>query len=1113
MSVRQPFSRASLVTAITAWPRLTLITTLLVAVVGGPPVMDSHPALAASPAQTGAAASGGLPLSFIPNRGQTDPQVVFQASSAGGALFFTADEIVIATTRSSPNTPPLAARELEPTAAPQKDVAISVTRLQFVGANRRAAIVGVDPLPGIANFFLGNDPAKWQTNLPTFAGIVYRDLYPGIDLRYDGNSGGQIKGTYLVAPGADPSAIRWRYAGAPELAVDAATGDLHISAAAVTLTELAPISWQEIRGQRVPVATRYVLNTDGTISFALPQGYDRTQPLTLDPTLIYSTYLGGFAEDNADAVGIDASGNMYMSGLTFSTTFPTQNPIQGSNAGGADVYVTKLNAAGSALIYSTYLGGTGLTDYGLGMAVDDAGNAYVTGITDSGDFPTAGTPYQNTLGGGNDVFLAKLNPTGTALLYSTYLGGAGFDFGFDIAAAPTGGVAYVAGRADSGFPIAGTPYQSTFGGGASDAFVARFSTTLTGTASLPYSTFVGGTGEDRATGLAIDAATSAAYLTGRTASTDFPLAGTPFQNQNGGGAFDAFVLRLNTAVTGTAALAYSTFLGGSGDDRGLSIARDSAGQVYVSGRTLSTNFPTSTGAFDTTCGSDGNCDFDGTQNFFDAFVARFDPAASGAASRLYSTYLGGNRRDQGLGIAVHPTSGEAYLTGYTNSTNFPTQNAFQYTCGWGCGQVFSDPLTEGFTDAFITRINPAGTGLVYSSYLGGSSADFGFGILLDSAANVLYIAGESYSTDYPLLNPYQSFNSGGYDVTLSRFDNAATTSANLSVTKSDAPDPVFAGSTLTYTLAVNNAGPNTATGVRLVDALPENGAVFFNTATSSQGSCFWANAIACNLGDMASGATSQVTITVNVNPLATGTALTNTASVASNVADPNGANNSATAITTLNRSADLIVTKSDSPDPVATGQALTYTIDLTNTGPSGALGVVVTDTLPAGATFSSVENFFGTCTGASVVVCTFGDLYPGSSAFVTLVVTPTVGGTLANTVTARSDTFDPNLTNNTDTENTSVTGGPTPTRTSTTTPTATRTPTPTLASTNTPTATPTNTPTGTATSTPTITPTPSPTNTATGTPPTATPTQTRTPTATMTLPIPVLYLPLIMKAP
>jgi uncharacterized repeat protein (TIGR01451 family) len=1098
---------------IMSWLRLGMAALVVTNIVTGPPLATPVAALSGSEARTDSQLpeASALPLAFIPNRGQTDSQVQFQANSPGGTLFFTRDEIVIATTPTKDNVPPLVLRETDAPATVQRDSAISVTRLQFVGANPSTLVAGLEPLPGVANFILGNNPAKWQTNLPTYAGIVYRNLYPGIDLRYDG-SGGQIKGTYLVAPGADPGAIRWRYEGASNLKLDATTGDLLITVPSAhpghpaRLTELAPISWQAIRGQRVPVATRYVLNSDGSVSFALPQGYNRTQPLTLDPTLIYSTYLGGWAEDNADAVGIDASGNMYVTGLTFSITFPTQDPLQGSNAGGADVFVTKLDASGSALIYSTYLGGTGLTDYGLGMAVDSAGNAYVTGLTDSSDFPTAGTPYQNTFGGGYDMFLAKLNPTGTALLYSTFLGGAGFDFGLDIAVAPAGGVAYVAGRADSGFPVAGTPYQPVFGGGASDAFVARLSTTLTGTASLPYSTFVGGTGEDRAVGLAIDPATSAAYLTGRTASTDFPLAGSPFQNQNGG-AFDAFVSQLNTAITGTAALVYSTYLGGGGDDRGLSIARDNAGHVYASGQTLSTNFPTSAGAFDATCGTDGNCDFDGTQSFLDAFVARIDPAAAGPASRLYSTYLGGNRRDVGLDIAVHPTSGEAYLTGYTNSTNFPTQDAFQYTCGWGCGQVFSDPLTEGFTDAFLTRLNPTGTGLGFSSYLGGSSADYGFGILLDAATNVLYIAGESYSTDYPLLNPYQSFNAGNYDVTLTRFDNAATTSANLSVTKSDAPDPVLAGNMLTYTLSINNAGPNTATGVRLTDSLPGNNTVFFDNATASQGSCFWANAVACNLGDLASGATSQVTITVNVGATVTATVLTNTASVASNVVDPNGANNTATVTTTVNRSADLVVTKSDSPDPVAAGQALTYTIEVTNTGPSDAPGVILTDTLPAGATFSFVENFFGTCTGTSVVVCSVGDLYPGNSAFVTLVVTPTVGGTLANAVTAHSSSFDPNLANNADTENTTVTGGPTSTQT----PTATATSTPTATRTNTPTSTVTSTP-PTATSTATATATATRTSTAT-----VTATPTHTPTATATLPVngagERLYLPLILKSP
>lgn len=1067
MSLRHPLTHLLFI----AGPRLVLATVLLAAATGKPLSIDSGTALAAPSSQ---ASAGGLPLAFIPNRGQTEAAVRFQANSADGAMFFTAEGIIIATARSAEGAPPHAAHEPDPAnIALRRSATFSVTRLHFVGANRSATITGVDPLPGVANFFLGNDPAGWRTNLPTFAGIVYDDLYPGIDLHYNGHRG-QLKGTYYIAPGADPSMIRWRYEGASEMTLDAATGDLHIRTTSMPLTELAPVSWQDIGGRRVPVATRYVLHADGSIGFALPQGYDRTQPLVLDPTLIYSTYLGGLGEDNADAVAVDPAGNMYVAGLTYSSNFPIQNPIQGSLAGNADVFVTKLNAAGSALIYSTYLGGSGATDFGLGLAVDNAGNAYVTGVTDSPDFPTAGPPYQSSFGGGFDAFLAALNPSGTTLLYSTFLGGAGLDLGFDMAVAPTGGVAYVAGRAEAGFPTTGASYQPVFGGGASDAFVVRISTTLTGTASLPYATFIGGAGDDRASGLALNAASSTVYLTGRTASTNFPLTGTPFQNTNGGGAFDAFVLQLNTSVAGNAALVYSTYLGGSGDDRGLAIARDSAGHVYVTGRTLSTNFPTSSGAFDTTCGSDGNCDFDGTQDFLDAFVARLNPAAAGPASLIYSTYLGGNRREQGLGITVHPTNGEAYLTGYTNSTNFPVQNAFQPNCGWGCGLVFSDPILEGFTDAFLTRLNSTGTALVFSSFLGGSNADFGFRILLDPASNMLYLAGESFSNDYPLLNPYQNFRSGNYDVILTRFDNAATASADLSVTIGDAPDPVIAGNMLTYTLTINNAGPSTAAGVRLSNALPGNNTVYYNSAIASQGNCFPANGVTCNLGDLASGATSQVTITVAVNPLAMATMLTNIASVASNVPDPNGANNSATAVTTVNRSADLIITKSDSPDPVAAGAALTYTITVTNAGPSAVLGAIFSDTLPAGVTLRSVENFFGACSGTSVVVCGLGTLGSGSSAFVTIVVTPTVGGTLTNMVTVRSDDFDPNLTNNTATENTTVTGGPTPT----------------------PTATP--------------TPTFTPTSTRTAT---ATPTRTNTPTATSPALGWKVYLPLIMKSP
>ncbi len=993
------------------------------------------PARRVAPQAAVAAEAGTIPLAFTPNAGQADPRVRFEARGASGTLFFTDSAIVVARPQPAQAVGrPAALGDEIGLGAPAPS--LDVTRLAFVGANPAARLEAIAQLPGRVSYFLGSDPAGWQTDLPTYGALVYRDLYPGIDLHYQG-SAGQIKGTYLVAAGADPTQIRWRYDGAAAPQIDPTSGDLLVASgldratafgsAGNRLIERAPIAWQDVAGQRVAVTTRFVVQPDGTVGFALPDGYDASQPLTLDPTLIYATYLGGSGEDNADGVAVDGSGNMYVSGLTASFDFPTTGGVvQGAAPGAYDVYVTKYNAAGSSVLYSTYLGGTGALDYGLGLAVDTTGNAYVTGVTDSTDFPTLGAA-QASSGGAYDAFLAKLNPTGTALLYSSYFGGTGLELGFDVAVEPTGGVAYITGRAEVGFPTAGTPYAPSFVGGLSDGFLARVATTLTGAASLPYATYLGGTGEDRGNALALGSTAGVVYVTGRTASADFPISVGAFQNTFGGGSFDSYALAMTTTVTGTAALSYSTFLGGSADDRGLAIARDASNNVYVTGRTLSTDFPTSVGAPDTTCGTDGNCNNDGSQSYTDAFVVRLNPAFNGSASRIYGTYLGGERRDEGEDIVVDPATSEAYLTGYTNSTLFPTVNALQHSCGWGCGRSYSDPATEGFTDAFVTRLNATGTQLAMSTYLGGNSADFGFGILLDASATTIYLAGETYATDFPLVSPVQSVNNGNYEVFLLKLDNASLASADLSVTQIGSPDPVIAGNTVTYVVTVTNLGSATASSARLFHEIPEGINVFESSATASQGGCtmLYSSGFSCALGDLAAGGSDTVTVTVLIGATTSSPVITSTVGVASNVGDSTGANNRSVVTTTIAQSADLSVTVSDAPDPVGVGEALTYTIDIANVGPSLAAATLLTDTLPADLTFGSATTTQGSCTGTTTVVCDIGDLPSSGTVQVTIAVTTTVSGGPINTVTVGSATSDPTPGNNTGSASTTVGSGPT----------------------------------------------------------------------------------------
>jgi len=683
----------------------------------------------AAPVSSTADRYGQLPLSFVPNMGQSDAVVRYQAHAMGGMLFFEDDALVL----SLPTTDP---RQTE-------DQTRSVVHLRFDGVDVAHRVVNAERLPGIVNYFIGNEPSRWLTNLPTYAAIVYEQLYPGIDLRYDGAQS-TLKGTYTLAPHANPSRIRWHYEGATSVRVDKQTGDLLLALDDVaTLIEKAPSAWQTSAGVRVNVTVRYAVMKDDSIGFALGK-YDTNEPLTIDPQLIYSTYLGGSAFDGAKSVAVDVAGNAYITGVTQSTNFPTQNAYSNALKGGTDAFVVKINATGTALVYATYLGGNNGEDQSGplragGIAVDSSGNAYVTGCTNSADFPTV-NPFQGTHGATTncDVFVSKLNPAGNALTYSTFLGGPGVDTGNAIAVDDQGS-AYIAGEAGKDFPGSSSSFTSS-----GHVFVTKINPAG---AAIAFSWFFGGNSYEYATDVAVDSAHNI-YVVGNTFSTDFPVLNAAQSTKGGGFNHDAFVTKIKADGSG---LVYSTYLGGSNTDEASGIALDDLGNAYITGVTQSTDFPLQN-AYQPVYGGERG----------DSFVTKL----SAAGAFVYSTYLGGNNDENYFsghgpygGIAVDSTY-NAFVTGYTCSANFPTLGSFRN------GEV-------GTCFAFVTRFNAAGNALVFSTLIGtrsgGSNDTLGTDIALDAQRNV-YVVGETNATDFLTMNPLQPSYGGMTDAFVTKLD-------------------------------------------------------------------------------------------------------------------------------------------------------------------------------------------------------------------------------------------------------------------------------------------------------------------------------------------------------
>jgi len=600
---------------------------------------------------------------------------------------------------------------------PSRGVMVSIT---FPGSNEVTPL-GVQEMPHRSNYFIGNDPSKWRTSVRSYREIVYRDLYDGIDLSYR-TQDGQLKYEFIVSPEADPALITMSYEGVEGLHVDR-SGELVVSTALGELRDGMPIAFQDGRQVECAFVQR------GMLSFGFGcDGRNPSRPLVIDP-LVYATFLGGGGgrENYAFGIAADSSGNAYVTGDTSSIDFPaTPGSFDTTFDGVLDAFVVKLNAAGSALVYATALGGID-GDYGYGIAIDSSGNAYVTGWTSSADFPVTPGSFDTTFDGLlGDAFVAELNAAGNALIYATFLGGGDHEEAFSIAI-DSSGSAYVSGNTRSAdFPTTPGSFDTSFNG-VSDAFAVKLDASGT---SLVYASFLGGGISDWGYGIDVDSLGNA-YVFGDTESADFPATPGSFETTlNGVG--DAFVAKLD--ATGST-LVYATFLGGGGGDWGNAIAVDSSGSVFVTGYTDSTDFPATPGSFDTTYGGGTN----------DAFVAGLNAAGD---ALIYATYLGGVDHDWGMGIAVD-SSGSACVTGYTSSADFPsTPNSF-------------DTTLDGIHDAFVVKLDATGSALDYASFLGGGDSEAGISIFVDSADSV-YVTGYTISADFPAtLGSFDTIYNGG----------------------------------------------------------------------------------------------------------------------------------------------------------------------------------------------------------------------------------------------------------------------------------------------------------------------------------------------------------------
>ncbi|MFZ0816457.1 MAG: choice-of-anchor D domain-containing protein [Candidatus Sulfotelmatobacter sp.] len=727
---------------------------------------------------------GKLPLTFEANQGQTGAKVKFVSRGQGYTAFLTSGGIALSL---RPN-PPVPVQQANYIAASTQASLNTTLQFKLMGAAQNPSVVGENQQSGVVNYFIGKDPTKWLTKVPTYARVRYKNVYPGIDLVYYGNHQ-QLEYDFAVSPGTDPSQIQFEITGANQIDLDE-QGNLVLQTVSGELRFQSPVIYQESSGTRVPVSGAYVVNDPTHISFHVAQ-YDVNKPLVIDPVLLYGTYLGGTGSDQPSGIVVDSTGSVYIAGYTDSADFSLTtfgSPAASSN----HVFVTKLDPTGSSLVYADYLGGNS-DDYAIGLALDSSNNVYVTGSTTSTNFPTV-NPYQSAALGPYTGFVSKISADGSTLVYSTYLGGSGFDEPASVAV-DTLGEAYVAGTTTSqDFPVANAyqPAALPNQGGAygNYGFLTKF--TANGS-SLNYSTYFAGntnvpncgsscypTPYSAISDVAVDA-NGNAYVAGTTNTSNFPYTSGAYLTSNSpvADATIGFVSKFASAGT----LDYSTyFYGSSGNPMGIgAIAVDGSGSAYITGTVSSdTTFPTTSTSICNPGVSGVGCSY--------AFVSKFDPTA---ATLMYSTFLGLNNYASPESIALD-SSNNAYVVANTDSAAFGTNNAI-----------------EGYTnenDILLVEIDASATTELFATYLGGSDNDFASGLAVDANGNV-YIAGSTSSADFPVTQEaFQNVLGGGTDAFVVKIGPNSATAVALSPSALQFAEQSVGSSSAAQTVLLRNMG-------------------------------------------------------------------------------------------------------------------------------------------------------------------------------------------------------------------------------------------------------------------------------------------------------------------